>query len=293
MDKNLIQRLITGTIFVVVLVGCMLWNQWSFAGLFFIIVLLGLWEFYGLAEKAGASPQKIAGLILGALVFLFFFFLQANQTIRIFHRYYPPAALVFGVAFFIPFLLFFIELFRKKENPFANIAYTILGIVYVALPFSIWNLVVIHQEQRLEGLEIVTELKYTPQLLIGFFVLLWTSDSMAYVCGRLFGKNKLFERISPKKTWEGFIGGMVFAMGAGYLLSGFYHQLKPLEWVLAGMIVAIAGTLGDLAESMFKRSIGVKDSGTILPGHGGILDRFDAALLASPFLVAYFLLFSH
>jgi phosphatidate cytidylyltransferase len=293
MDNNLIQRLITGTIFVIVLVGGMLWNQWSFSILFLAITALGLWEFYGLAEKAGAKPQKLTGLLTGLLVFFFFLTLQYTTGIMITGRSIPPAALIAPFIFFIPFLLFFIELYRKKEMPFTNIAYTLLGILYVAVPFSVWSLVVIKTEshRELESL-FVQETIYRPHLLLGFFILIWTSDSMAYVCGRLFGKTKLFERISPKKTWEGFIGGIGFAILAGYLLSLFFHELKAREWMVAAIIIAVTGTLGDLVESMFKRSIGVKDSGTILPGHGGILDRFDAALLATPFAVVYFLLFA-
>jgi len=125
--------------------------------------------------------------------------------------------------------------------------------------------------------------------MLGFFIILWTSASLAYVCGRLFGKRKLYERISPKKTWEGFIGGVVFTIAASWLVGEYIGGLQHLHWMVIGGIVAITGTLGDLVESMFKRSIGVKDSGTLLPGHGGILDRFDAVLISSPFVVMYIL----
>lgn len=293
MDKNLIQRLITGTIFIIVLVGGMLWNQWSFAALFLLIIVLGVWEFYRLSESAGAKPQKILGLVLSIAVFLFFYIFRFNNRIEFHGRMINPMLLFIPLIFFIPFLLFFIELYRKKENPFTNIAYTLLGVLYVAIPFSLWSLVVLKAEMHPESALLYEQkMIFNPHLLLGFFILIWTSDSMAYVCGRLFGRTKLFERISPKKTWEGFVGGVVFAMGAGYLLSIWFHELKALEWVVAAVIIAVTGTLGDLVESMFKRSIGVKDSGTILPGHGGILDRFDAMLLASPFAVVYFLLFA-
>jgi phosphatidate cytidylyltransferase len=289
MDKNLIQRLITGTIFVVVLVGAIMWSMWSMALLFATITVLGILEFYKLAEKAGARPQKFMGVLLGLSIFAFSFLVSAEIRVFFLHRE-RFIGLAFGaLAFLIPFVLFFIELFRKTDTAFTNIGYTLLGCLYVAVPFSLWNFATIsssHNEQ------LVYETHYHWHLLLGFFILMWTSDSMAYVCGRLFGKHKLFERISPKKTWEGFIGGTVFAIGAGYLLSFFYRELSPVQWMFTAGVVAVTGMLGDLVESMFKRNIGVKDSGNILPGHGGILDRFDAALLASPFVVACLFLFS-
>jgi phosphatidate cytidylyltransferase len=276
MDKNLIQRLITGTIFVTVLVGAMLWNEWSFGILFLAIVVLGLWEFYGLVEKTGAAPQRVVGVFLGAVLFSCGFLFKTS-TALIFLPFIP-----------LLFLPFFFELFRKKEHPFANIGYTLLGVIYVALPFSLWAMVVVPDLDVAEG-EFVLE--FSGKAMLGYFILLWTSDSMAYVCGRLFGKHKLFERISPKKTWEGFVGGLIFTVLAAWLVTQFLGSGYNFPfWAIVAVIVVICGALGDLVESMFKRSIDVKDSGTILPGHGGILDRFDAVLLSSPF-VAILLIF--
>ncbi|MGL4596223.1 MAG: phosphatidate cytidylyltransferase [Bacteroidia bacterium] len=276
MDKNLIQRLITGTFFVLALVGAMLWNEWSFGILFLTVVVLGLWEFYGLVEKTGASPQRITGVFLGTVLFCCGFLFKTSSAII----FLPFIALLF--------LPFFFELFRKKEHPFANIGYTLLGVIYVALPFSLWAMIVVPDIDVVEG---EFALPFHGKTMLGYFILLWTSDSMAYVCGRLLGKRKLFERISPKKTWEGFIGGMLFTFLAAWLVATFLtHDDNLIFWMIVAVIVAITGTLGDLVESMFKRSIGVKDSGTILPGHGGILDRFDAVLLSSPF-VAVMLIF--
>lgn len=298
MDKNLIQRLITGTIFVLVLVGGLMWSLWSFAGLFLLIIILGLWEFYGLAQKAGFFPQKLLGTIVGALIFIFLFLVElfyfSHMPILHSERMMEALLLLIGaIIFCTPFLIFFIELFRKKEAPFTNIGFTILGWLYIAVPFSLWNLVLIdtHVHRELESL-FVPETTYKWHLILGFFILMWTSDSMAYVCGRLLGKHKLFERISPKKTWEGFIGGVLFAALAGYILSFFYLELDALHWMIMAVLVSVTGMFGDLVESMFKRSIGVKDSGKLLPGHGGILDRFDAVLLASPFVVLYLTIFA-
>jgi phosphatidate cytidylyltransferase len=298
MDKNLIQRIITGTLFVVVLVGAIWWSAWSMAALFLLITVLGLWEFYGLAEKAGAQPQKIYGVVAGALVVV----LPVVVKGMMYSRMGQPVAM--GLLL-IPllFLPFFIELWRKKENPFANIGWTLMGIIYIAVPFAIlaWAFApagFISYSFNDYGRDFVPSsrhLLYDHKPLLTFFILIWTSDTMAYVCGRLFGRHKLWERISPKKTWEGFLGGLVFTvfaagMIANWFMANNWHYKQEAVWMITAVVISVTGMLGDLSESLFKRSIGVKDSGTILPGHGGILDRFDALFLAVPFgMTAYWL----
>jgi phosphatidate cytidylyltransferase len=289
MDKNLIQRILTGTVFIIVLVGCIMWNAWSMAGLFLLITILGLHEFYKLSEKSGAQPQKWYGIIIGALIFIITF-IQNGFSISL------SGFLV--IPFF--FLPFFIELYRKKENPFANIGWTLLGVLYVAFPF-----VMLINTFLPQGF-LASPLKsdffpsyghpvYDYRPLLTIFVLIWISDTMAYVCGRLFGKHKLWERISPKKTWEGFIGGFIFTVVAGGMIGNWilynpHNYSQEIKWICVAAVISVTGMLGDLVESLFKRSINVKDSGTILPGHGGILDRFDALLLATPFaLTTYYL----
>ncbi len=275
MDKNLIQRLITGTIFVVVLVGCIMWNAWSMSGLFLLITILGLREFYGLSEKAGVQPQKIYGLFFGIILLLIGFIQKAF-----------PIAFINALILPLLFLPFIIELFRKKETPFTNIGWTIMGVIYIALPFYL--LITSFVPFGLMISDDTLKAKYDYRALLTIFILIWTSDSLAYVCGRLFGKHKLWERISPKKTWEGFIGGFIFTVAAGGMIANWflfnksnYHE--EIKWMCVAAVISITGMLGDLVESMFKRSINVKDSGNILPGHGGILDRFDALLIATPF----------
>jgi phosphatidate cytidylyltransferase len=130
--------------------------------------------------------------------------------------------------------------------------------------------------------------QYLPNLIIGIFIIIWTNDTFAYIVGRLIGKNKLFERISPKKTIEGFAGGLIFAMIAAYILSLYFDTLSSLYWIISAVILVIFGTLGDLVESKFKRDAGVKDSGKIMPGHGGILDRLDSIIFAIPFLFLFY-----
>ena len=282
MDKNFYQRLCTGIVFIALLVSCITLSQWSFAGLFLLLIILGLLEFYKLIKNTGAMPQTFLGVLLGASLFLFVFFAK-NRTS------FPSVNIekyLFSILYFIPFLLFFIELFRKKELPFLNIAYTILGWLYIALPFALWNIILFKMSDS------KSEVMYNFHPLLAFFIIMWTTDTMAYVCGKIFGKHKLVERISPKKTWEGFVGGTLFALLSGFIISIFYHDLNTMHWIILAGIIAITGTLGDLVESMFKRSIGVKDSGKIFPGHGGILDRFDSFLLSTPFVVVYYWIFA-
>jgi phosphatidate cytidylyltransferase len=261
--SNFWKRAITGALFLVVMIGGITWNYWSFYALFFIISMLGLAEFYKLLSNAGIQPQKWVGVIIGALIFLL---IVADSMLN---KY-----MVFALAF--PFIasIFFVELYRDKAMPFQNIALTIMGLVYVLMPFAAW----VSYLYPARG-------TYNFHIVLGYFFILWTNDTGAYLTGSAFGRHKLWERISPKKTWEGFIGGLVLSMGVAYLLSHYYTELNPVLWVLIGFIVSVFGTLGDLVESMFKRSLDVKESGGILPGHGGILDRFDGVLLSTPFVI--------
>lgn len=274
-------RALTGAVFVIVLVGCILWRFESFGLLFTIITSLGLWEFYTLAQKNSAQPQRVYGTIAGTLIFLI--------THLSAYTWQKTISLLILPLFF---LVFIIELYRKKEQPFLNIAYTILGLIYVALPFSLWNFLIYIPHGGFAGGGCMEPEVYSWHLLLGYFLLMWTSDTGAYLSGKAFGKHKLFERISPKKTWEGTIGGAIMCLAVAFTFSCFPHiwGLNLFHWIVIALIIVIAGNLGDLSESMFKRSINVKDSGTILPGHGGILDRFDAVLISTPFVFVYWAL---
>ncbi len=278
MDRNLIQRLITGTLFVGVLVFAIWWHAWSYAALFLIITVLGLLEFYRLIRLTGASPQVFTGVAAAVALYAGVYGL---------YEFTYELQLALPLALLLMFVIFIVELFRGSATPFQNIGTTILGVIYVALPFAFWHTAAFDMLDNINTGKLETYYNY--RYMLGFFIILWTSDSLAYVCGRLFGKHKLYERISPKKTWEGFIGGVLFTIAASWLVGEYIGGLKHVHWMVIGGIVAITGTLGDLVESMFKRSIGVKDSGTLLPGHGGILDRFDAVLISSPFVVMYIL----
>jgi phosphatidate cytidylyltransferase len=179
--------------------------------------------------------------------------------------------------------IFILELFRNKPNPFHNIAFTLLGIAYIAVPLSLINFLVYPN---------YITLKYNPEILIGYFILIWTCDTGAYLTGITVGKHPLYKRISPKKSWEGLVGGAILTIAMAFLVAQFSHEIKTLHWIAIALIIVIFGVLGDLVESMLKRSLEVKDSGSFLPGHGGILDRFDSLFLSSPFVFTFIQLFT-
>ena len=181
----------------------------------------------------------------------------------------------------IPLLLsiFIIELYRNQNKPLHNIAFTLLGLLYVALPFSLLNYIVLSYSSYRIG--------YQSHLLIGFFALAWANDSGAYAFGVSIGKNKLFPKISPKKSWEGLIGGFFTTALVAWLISMIFPEVSLFHWFVIAFITAVMSVFGDLVESMFKRSIGTKDSGKFLPGHGGVLDRFDGILFAAPVVFVY------
>lgn len=250
----------------VVMIGGIAWNQYSLMVLFFAISMLGLDEFYKLLINAGYLPNRRLGLICGGTIFL----------LVILSVLIGAQAAVY-LSFVLAACIFFSELYRNKQTPFQNIAYTITGIIYIVMPFALWV-------SFLKGYSTDNGV-YNPHLLLGFFFLLWTNDTGAYLVGMSIGKHKLWERISPKKTWEGFFGGLVLSIIIGYVISMFYTELHPILWMVMAATVSCAGTMGDLVESAFKRSINAKDSGSILPGHGGILDRFDGVFLSTPFVL--------
>jgi phosphatidate cytidylyltransferase len=263
--NNFTKRTLTAIVFVAVLLGCTYYSHASFSVLFFIITILGTAEFYSLSEKSGEKPQKYLGIIAAAHLFLVIAFSSMNII---------ENKLMFTSLFFI-FIIFIAELYTKAEKPFNNIATTFLGIIYVALPFSLLNYIT------------TTGGTYSYQLLFGFFFILWSNDTGAYLVGSAIGKRKLFQRVSPGKTWEGSIGGAIASYAVAYFISEQYTVISRIDWMVIASILVVIGTLGDLVESLFKRSIHVKDSGNILPGHGGILDRFDSLILASPFVFVY------
>ncbi len=263
--NNFIKRTLTAAVFVTVLLGCTFWNQYSFTILFLIITILGVWEFYGLAEKADNQPHKLLGTAAGALLFI------SNAFVAM--DFYEPRLLLINIP--VIFLIFILELYTKALNPFKNIAFTLLGIIYIALPFSLLNYITSYNDT------------YSYEVVFGFLFILWSNDTGAYLTGSVIGKHKLFPRVSPGKSWEGSAGGALFSYVVAFVISRWYTSITTMDWMVIATILIVIGTLGDLVESLFKRSIGVKDSGNILPGHGGILDRFDSLIMAVPFVFSY------
>lgn len=268
--KDLQIRTLWGILFVAVLTSAILFGPYTFALLFLLLSVFILKEFYSLAVQSGFSPQIFPGLLTGGLIFILSF-LVANNTIT------SKSLLAFLT---ILFLFPVYELFRKTETPIVNIAITGFGILYVSVPLSILNFFVFPADKGITG--------YDFSLLISLFIFIWASDSGAYLFGVKFGRHRLFERISPKKSWEGFIGGLITSIVAAWILSSLFRQYSFSFMMIIATATVVAGTLGDLVESMIKRSVGVKDSGRFMPGHGGLLDRFDSLLLASP--VIFFIL---
>ncbi|HXC05956.1 MAG TPA: phosphatidate cytidylyltransferase [Bacteroidia bacterium] len=269
----MLTRAITGAVFLLIMISAIVFHQLTFAAVFLFIIIVGLHEFFVLLEKNGYFPQKWTGILIGSLTFGVLFFNNATN--------YGASGKM--LALYVPafFMIFLIELFRTREQAFANIALTLLGIFYISVPMSLWNLIVVQHGQN----NVTTT--YNWHYLLGYFFLVWSVDTGGYMAGKAFGKHKLWERHSPKKTWEGSAGSLILSVGVACAIGRFYTELTTTQWVIVALITTVLGSLGDLVESMFKRSIHIKDSGSILPGHGGILDRFDGVFMSSPFVVAY------
>jgi len=277
--NNFWTRTVTGLSMVFILLAALWFSGWVFAAIFMVITLVGLWEFYGLIANDHCHPQKIYGTVAGTVIFA-----TAVVALPVSWPYNMPGRLWFDVIpFLIPvplfFLSFIIEIYRNKPNPLVNIATTTLGFLYIAVPFSL--LLYFTRPDALHFLGM-------PVILLGYFVFTWIYDTAAYLFGKQFGKHKFFERISPKKTWEGTIAGAVFTLAASIVLYFIVPAMPLTDWLVLASMVVFFGTQGDLAESLIKRSLKIKDSGAILPGHGGILDRFDTMLISAPFVFLYF-----
>ena len=275
--KNLIVRTITGVLFIAIMVSGFLRPQ-AMVFLFSLITGLTIWEYCSLVnELKTVTVNRFIATVAGVYFFLAVAginsgYIQTN-----------------GV--FVPYLLtivylFVSELYTRNENAIHDWAYTMLSQMYIALPFSMINVLAFRQAP--DG-----DIHYYYLLPLSVFIFLWTNDTGAYCTGLLLGKHKLFPRISPAKSWEGSIGGALFVLIAaavvGYLesQSNALSGLTIVQWLGLGLVVTVFGTWGDLVESLFKRTLGIKDSGNILPGHGGMLDRFDSSLMAIPASVVY------
>ena len=281
--KNLIVRTITGVIFVAAIVTSFL-NPVAMAVLFALVTGLTIWEFTGLVNEhvEDTTINRVICTVAG----VWFFLSMYGFCCGIVH-----SAVFFAYLFTIVYL-FISELYLKQKNPINNWAYTTLSQMYIALPFSLINVLAFMGDK--DG-----DIHYNYVIPLSVFIFLWINDTGAYCAGSLLGRHKLFPRISPAKSWEGSIGGAIFVLAAAYAI-GYYDNMLVLDgdnsgsgmlsipaWLGLGLVVVMFGTWGDLVESLFKRTLGIKDSGNILPGHGGMLDRFDSSLLAIPAAVVY------
>lgn len=275
--KNMIVRAITGIIFVTIMVVGML-KPFSLVFLFALITALSMWEYTGLVNKVkDVTVNRFISTVAGVYLFL------AISGVN--------SGFVQSNAAFIPYLLTIIyllvsELYTNNKNALHDLSYTMLGQMYVALPLSMISVLAFRSD-------IKGEIHFYYLLPLSIFIFLWANDTGAYCFGSLLGKHKLFPRISPAKSWEGSIGGGIVVLLVASILSycdqkgGNLSGINLYQWLGLGLVVSVFGTWGDLVESLIKRTIGIKDSGNILPGHGGMLDRFDSSLLAIPAAAVY------
>ncbi len=262
MNSNLVKRTIFGLLFVASVIGAMLYGKETFFLAFLFLLIFGLREFYTIAKMSGANPVSWLGIFMGVSLF----------AVGFAYSFYGASYWLF---FFLLELLLvlIVETFRKSETTVANLSSLFGGLVYVAVPLTL--------------VQYLFFKTYNPYLVLSIFFIIWCNDTGAFVFGSLLGKHKLAPSISPNKTWEGAIGGLICGVLLCYFLSEKFLPFGLLERMGLAVLVVIFGTLGDLFQSKLKRSVNLKDSGSVIPGHGGILDRIDSMLFAFPIVFIY------
>lgn len=269
--RNLLLRILSGLVYMAVVIGGILYNEYSFTLVITVIAAICALELAIMLKNRYPDfrPFFIAFVIPAISIYAYLCFTGII-----------PMLFISALLFLIP-LVFISQLYKTASNPFILIGLQLMGWLYLAIPFTFIYFLVFNP---------LTGFNYKPDIVLGYFILLWTNDSLAYVTGSLTGKHKLFKRISPKKSWEGLIGGTIATFAMAWWLAGYFPILDQMDWLVLAFIVSSFGVWGDLVESLFKRSSGIKDSGFIIPGHGGMLDRFDSILFSLPVVVLYLFL---
>lgn len=276
--KNFIIRALTGIAIVAVQVLCTYLSPLSLAGLFLLLTALTVNEFLGIVSLKGQVQVNRPIVIVGSCYLFFAFWLNCLTR---------GGSLVV----FAPYLVFLLycyikELYSHHDNPIVNLGVTMLSQIYIVLPLSLINLLAFGNFACFSG-----EAPFYA-IPLAIYIFIWASDTGAYLSGSLLGRHKLFPRISPKKSWEGSVGGALLTVGAAVAVAHFYGFMNVWQWIGMALVVVVFGTYGDLTESMIKRHLGIKDSGNILPGHGGLLDRLDSMFFAIPAVIMYLYMLS-
>lgn len=266
--NELLKRTLTGFVYVSIIIGSILLNINAFAIVLLAFVIIASIEYANLIPPRIIPVPNKSNIVIPALSFL---------LIALYSLSYINKGIA-AILLLLPFLILMVELLKNGKNPIINVSLQIFNILYISIPLGLILFLYLPNE---------ITLWQRNQLILGLFILIWTNDTGAYIFGSILGKHRLYFLISPKKSWEGFIGGFLLVIAVAYLLSRFDSKLPAIDWIVLGIIISITSTLGDLVESMFKRSVNIKDTGNILPGHGGILDRIDALLFSAPFAFFY------
>ncbi|MEM8523678.1 MAG: phosphatidate cytidylyltransferase [Bacteroidota bacterium] len=266
--SDLLQRSITAFLFVAVMLGGVLGGPIPFVVIFGIAAALSLWEFASIIFIKGDLRHKLATLFVGMISYSFLAFYHLNDIET------SITAILFSILLTV-FSLFISELYARSELPFQNVGIILLGGAYIGVPFLVLNLIAFESGTY----------EYRTVLALMFFT--WSNDTGAFLLGRKIGKTPLMPNISPKKTWEGILGGLLLTLVVATAVSQIFDNLILIDWLILGFIVVVFGSYGDLIESMLKRSYQMKDSSNFLPGHGGILDRFDSFMYMLPFAATY------